>query len=246
MKDKILISILIVEDDFILAERMNVQLNQFGFKDIERTHSGELAIAKLANRVFDIIFMDIKLDGEMTGIQTAEIINQMQKEVAIIYFSSLQEEYIFKSMQATNHVYFLPKPFNDYQLKSAIDYVLETLQNERDQPDTQKDFLFIKDRNTYHRISVYDIQYIEGGKNTITIHTASKKKFVISGTFDPFHSRINQFEQIIRVHRSFIINLDHVIAIHGNQLQIAGRLIPFSKKYIPNIKKYFPLVSSSK
>lgn len=246
MKEKYLLSILIVEDDIVLAERMKSQLILIGFKDIELVQSGEDAVIFLSKNSIDIVFMDIQLDGEMTGIQAVNIINKIQKEIAIIYFSSLTDEYIFKSMQSTNHIHFLPKPFNGFQLKSTVDYVLKKLQNESEQPTDVKDFLFIKNRATYQRVKINDIQYIEGGRNNITIHVSSKKKYVISGTFAPFYSKIKQFDFIIRVHRSYIVNLNQVDAIHGNQFQIGDQLIPFSRKYISDIKKIFPLISSSK
>ncbi|NIP43330.1 MAG: response regulator, partial [candidate division Zixibacteria bacterium] len=69
-----LLRTLIVEDNGIAAIYLKKQLEQIGAEDIEIVMSGEEAVQKASSCEFDVIFMDIRLKGEMDGIEAAGII----------------------------------------------------------------------------------------------------------------------------------------------------------------------------
>ena len=82
---------LIVEDEPMMAILLKKLLAQLGYEQVSWVKSGEEAIAAAQNTQFDLILMDINLEGELDGIQTAEII-QSKSEIPVIYATSYSDE----------------------------------------------------------------------------------------------------------------------------------------------------------
>lgn len=241
-----MISILIVEDDLILAKRVHAQLNDLGYEEISSVMSGEEAIAIVKNHPPNIILMDIELSGNLSGIQTTEIINRINEDLPIVYLSKLDGQKITQPMKQTRHAYFLPKPFNLAQLKSILDYVLAEEENKSEVTIPILDgAVFLKKKDQYDKIPMDQILWVEGGRNTITVQTKNSGKYVVTGTFGPFIKRIDQ-DFLVRISKSYLINLHHVDTIRGNQFIINNQAIPFSKTYVPDLNKLLYLIKSSK
>ena len=239
--------ILVVEDNSLQAEDIVMQLEKLGHEPLPPVSTGAEAIAAVRKSKIDLVLMDIDLRGVINGIETTEIISKIKRTLPVIYLTILEEEAIFQSIQETPHLYFLPKPFNLSQLNKALKYV-EAKLNDKAELETNllEDSVFLKKNDLqYDRVEINDILWVEGGTNSITVVTKYNGKFVISGIFGPFTRKIKR-PHIKRVHRSFLINLQHITAIKGNRLMIEDHGIPFSKTYVKNIKKLLQIITSSK
>jgi len=236
--------ILLVEDDLLLAESMMAQLKDLGFTDLQAVDTGEKAIATIKTERIDLVFMDIELAGILNGIQTTEIINTTNKDLPIVYLSKLNSPDVFQSIKETKHVYYLPKPFNLAQLKSILDYI-QPIEKKKDEIPVLEGFLFLKKKDQFNRVAFTDILWIEGGRNSITIQTIHSGKYVLTGTFGPFCKKINH-AYLVRVHNSYLVNLQHVDSVRGRRFVIGKQIIPFSKTFVPDLEKLLLLVKSSK
>jgi CheY-like chemotaxis protein len=79
--------ILIVEDEAILAAHLALSLGQMGYQTAGQAATGEAAVALALKEKPDAILMDIRLRGEMTGIQAAEAIHKIS-DIPIIYLTA--------------------------------------------------------------------------------------------------------------------------------------------------------------
>ncbi|MEO1258440.1 MAG: response regulator transcription factor [Bacteroidota bacterium] len=239
--------ILIVEDDTIQAEAVKSQLIELGHQPLEPVGTGEGAIAVVKKTDLDLVLMDIDLPGMINGIETTEIINKIKTGLPVIYLTILEEEAIFRSIQETAHLYFLPKPFNLSQLNKALKYVEAKIKEKPGQEEPLLDeHIFLKKNDLqYDRIPVGDILWVEGGRNNITVVTKNNGKYVISGVFATFSEKVNQ-PSLKRVHRSYMINLKQVTAIKGRYLMVGENEIPYTKTYVANINELLRVISSSK
>lgn len=109
------ITILVVEDEWLLREVIVQHLTDAGFKVLE-AHSGEAALAFAANgQRIDLVFTDIRLGGEINGWDVAESFRAAVPEMPIIYASGLSIEprrEVFDSM-------FFPKPYDPESIVAA-------------------------------------------------------------------------------------------------------------------------------
>ncbi len=111
--------ILIVEDEAIIANDIRRSLEKLKFDCVGIAATGTDAIALARETVPELILMDIKLKGELDGIETAAIITR-QKKTPIVYISAHQDDEIVRKSRTTDPYGYLLKPVNERDLNSCI------------------------------------------------------------------------------------------------------------------------------
>jgi CheY-like chemotaxis protein len=113
-------NIFIVEDEGILVLVNTKLLNDLGYNVIGKSNDGPKAIELIRELDPDIILMDIKLKGEMDGIETMKEIQKFAN-IPVIYITGNSEPETYKRAMETNMLSFLIKPINGEMLKQALD-----------------------------------------------------------------------------------------------------------------------------
>lgn len=116
-------NILIVEDDCIIANDTKQMLMSLGYNVIGIESTGKGAIKKVEEIIPDLILMDIKLKGELDGVQSAEQIVK-QLDVPVIYLTALSNEKTLERAKITEPFGYLFKPFVQRELFSTIEIAL--------------------------------------------------------------------------------------------------------------------------
>ncbi len=116
-------NILIVEDDRIVAEDIKLSLKKLGFGISGIVPSGEEALKIVAMEHPDLVLMDIMLEGEMNGTETAGQIQSLFK-VPVVYVTAYADEDVLARAKITEPFGYIVKPFEDIELKSAIEIAL--------------------------------------------------------------------------------------------------------------------------
>lgn len=111
--------ILIVEDEAIAAMALEMELNALGIHLLETVSSGEEAVSAALQFKPDLIFMDVHLDGEMSGIQAVKAIHSQHK-IPIVYTTASQSATIEKQIQETDYVGFLQKPYLTVEITTIL------------------------------------------------------------------------------------------------------------------------------
>lgn len=114
--------ILIVEDEGIVALDLKIRIGRMGFTPIEAL-SGKEALKIVQKSEIDLVLMDIRLKGELDGIEVASLI-QKQKPIPLIYISALVDEETKKRANETQPLAYIEKPFSDDVLHAAIQNAL--------------------------------------------------------------------------------------------------------------------------
>ena len=115
--------ILIVEDESLIAIHLQVILEQAGYAVVSMVTSGEEAIQKVKDVKPDIVLMDIVLEGEMNGIEAAEIIHS-DFDIPVIYLTAHGEDKVFERAKSTEPYGYIIKPFKKEELKKTIEIAL--------------------------------------------------------------------------------------------------------------------------
>lgn len=102
--------VLIVEDEAIAALALQMELDGLGHEIVGVVASGTEAVTKALELDPDIIFMDIYLDGEMTGIEAVRRIHSVRK-IPIVYTTASQNPEILAEVKSTEHIALLQKPY---------------------------------------------------------------------------------------------------------------------------------------
>jgi two-component system cell cycle sensor histidine kinase/response regulator CckA len=115
--------ILIVEDESIIASVIAAALKKFAYEVIDILNTGEAAAAVALQKKPDLILMDIRLLGAMDGISAAEQIQQ-HLDIPIIYLTAYADEPTLERAKKTRPYGYIPKPFQEIELKTTIEMAL--------------------------------------------------------------------------------------------------------------------------
>jgi DNA-binding NarL/FixJ family response regulator len=117
-------SVLLVEDDDIIARVEDWRLKNLGYKVCGRAINGADAIELVGTTKPDVVLMDINIKGDKDGIETTKLIKE-KFNVPVIYVTSHSDGATLERAKKTNPDGFILKPFEDNDLRIAIELVLK-------------------------------------------------------------------------------------------------------------------------
>lgn len=115
--------VLVVEDETNVAEVLKARLESFGYTVCGVAASGNDAIHLAESSHPDIIMMDIKLNGDIDGIETADQI-RLKHDIPIIYLTAFSDEHLLERVKITAPLGYIVKPYEGRELRIAIELAL--------------------------------------------------------------------------------------------------------------------------
>jgi len=133
-------SVLIVEDEAIIAADIELTLRELGYRIAGKARSGSKALQLLQATSPDIVLLDINLDGRVSGIEVAKSIKK-KYAIPFIYLTALADTSTLEEVKATMPYGYIVKPFNENDLRSTIELALYRFQSQKkaDQPPNLKE-----------------------------------------------------------------------------------------------------------
>ena len=116
-------TVLIVEDERIVAEDIKRSVSRAGYTVCGVVSSGETALRTVESELPDLVLMDIILQGDMSGIETAEAI-RARYDVPVIYLTAYADSHTLKKAKVTEPFGYILKPFEDRELESTLEMAL--------------------------------------------------------------------------------------------------------------------------
>jgi DNA-binding LytR/AlgR family response regulator len=217
-----MISCAIIEDDSIsrtmiegLAEKTNLVSVEGSFA------SAQEAMPWLNKHQVDLLFLDI----EMPGISGIDLLRVLTHKPEVIIVSS-KPDYAIDAFEFSVADYLL-KPVKDYsRFLHAVNKVAARLSKTNTDTDNH---LFVKVDSLLQKLSMEDVLWIEAFGDYVKIQTTEKIHTVYS-TLKKLEERLPT-DKFLRVHRSFIINLEKISNIDSSNLEIDKKIIPISENY---------------
>lgn len=189
----------------------------------------------------DLIFLDIQMP-DLTGIELARVIESSGTAGPRIIFTTAFNQFALDGFRVDALDYLL-KPFNYEEFLRAASkgkaYV-ELLQKASapPAPEAKEEYLFLKVEYQMVRIAYDDILYVEGLKDYVKVILKSDTKPTLSLTSLKALEEKLPSTKFMRVHRSFIVNLDKIGAVTRNSIQIGNTTIPVSDQYKENFNQF--------
>jgi two-component system LytT family response regulator len=216
------ISCIIVEDEPLAMERMLQYVAKVPFLSLQaHFDNGIDALVYLKQHSVDLLLLDINT-GEIKGVQLAE---QLAKDCTIV-FTTAYPEFAIKGFEL-NVTDYLLKPFAFDRFYVAMERVQQSL-SQKLQLITPTS-LFVKTEYRLEKVALSELKFIEGMGDYRRIHTQQKKIMTLQ-TFKEFEEELKD-TSILRVHKSFMVNLDYIEGIERDRIVIGKELIPISETY---------------
>ena len=118
-------SILVVEDDAIIARDIQQTLQRLGYAVPRSARTGDEACRAVEASAPDLVLMDIKLGGGSDGVEAAARIRE-RWDVPVVYLTSHSDEATLERAKATGPLGYLLKPFHERELRTTIEVALHT------------------------------------------------------------------------------------------------------------------------
>lgn len=241
---------LIVDDEPLARNELSYLLKQTDeISAIEEADSIEEALEQLLQEKIDIAFLDIHLTEE-SGLTLADKINRMSNP-PIIVFATAYDEYAIEAFERDARDYLL-KPFEQNRVRQAVQRaqaILSSKEKEAKEPTKEAAEVFpVQMDDRIYMVKVEEILAIEVNQGETTVYTEEKEY----KTTDPLTAWEEKLPNppFMRVHRSYLVNLDKIIEIQPwfnqtYQLTVKNDLkIPVSRSYVQLFKKQIGLTKT--
>lgn len=123
--------VLVVEDEALVGVDLQGRLERLGYAAPAVAHDGPRALQLLRSGPFDLVLMDIRLKGEMDGIQAAEVL-QKEHDLPVVYVTAYADSRTVERAQRTQAGGYVLKPVRDAALRSAIEIALHNFRRTQD------------------------------------------------------------------------------------------------------------------
>jgi len=218
---------IIVDDELMARKSLERFCDKSDIIQIEGSfEDAESALNCLNNQKIDVIFLDIEMPG-MSGIDLLDALAYMPHVV----FTTSNREYAYEAFEY-DIVDFLKKPISWSRFQRAVEKVVEKEQSlDAVAERSAATEIYIKSDGRLVRIPFKDILFFETTGDYVKLVTA-QKNYLFHGTIKALDAKLNS-PRLLKVHRSYIINLDHIVDLEDNTLVIGKHVIPVSRAYKP-------------
>ena len=231
-----MIKVVAIDDEPLALQLVRGYVEKTPFLELAASFDNPVdAVAFIGSSDVDLVLLDIQMP-DLTGTELARIIGGGTK----VIFTTAYEKYALEGFRL-DAVDYLLKPFSYAEFLRAAQKAERLIDLERRELpvlEVKNDFLFIKSDYKIRRINFSEIHYIEGLKDYVKIFLIGEKKPVLSlSTMKALEARLPG-DRFMRVHRSYIVNLDTVKVIERNRIVYGEVRIPVTDQYKEQFQKF--------
>lgn len=234
---------MILEDELIVAEEVRLCLESYGYEVV-----GIAVSKKQAQKFFheenpDIVLLDINIKGEMAGLDLAEEFRSLRPCV-IIFLTAYTDQQTLKRAKDVNPDAYLVKPFDEKNLVISIEVAFNNFLSKEYKINSGAseidEFVYVRDNNRFIRLDISDIDYIKAARSYCEVLTQSKT-YTFTFNLKNFETKVKH-KDLIRVHRSFMINKNKVSQIEGNRVLVGKTWIEVGASFRKEVFSQFPML----
>lgn len=230
--------ILLLEDLDKEAKQVTTLLEENKYEVIRAKNIIE-AEKEVKNRYFDLIILDIMIDGKPEGITLAKRINKENIDIPFLFLTSMQSKAIFDEAKLTNPLVYLLKPYNKLELLYSLELAIESCYQQNNSISFADDsgvlspkYLFIKHKRSVVKVDVDAINYIDVKEKYCNLQ-CNEGRYLIKLSLIKLKEMLNN-DNFKQVHRNYLVNMKSIKEIYlEDNLIILNNLekIPFSERY---------------
>lgn len=233
--------ILIVEDEAIVAKDISICLEKIGYEVVASFSKGEKALTFLEENKPDLVLMDIMLAGNISGIDASAKINK-DYDIPVVFLTAYADEKTIERAKITEPYGYVIKPFKEIDLRTSIEMALYKFKKEKEKlagvessgfknSPVSTEYIYVKSNSKLVKVQNSNILFVEALKDYVIIHTENER-FTIHSTMKDIEKKLPE-ETFMRIHRSFILNLNKINSIDSSIVNIenSDKKIPIGGSY---------------
>jgi DNA-binding LytR/AlgR family response regulator len=225
-----MINCLLVDDEPLALDILEGYVRKTPYLNlVARCNGVEDALLEMEKNDIQLLFLDIQMP-EINGVEFSQTLDEKIK----VIFTTAFEEYARDGFKVNAQGYLL-KPFSYPEFLEVANRTkiwFELVQHLKSAvTDTQDDGFFVKSEYKIIKIAFHEINYIEGLKDYVKFYLEGRERPVMSLMSLKVLEEKLPTKKFMRIHRSFIINLDKIQTIQRNEIVFGRVTIPVADKY---------------
>ncbi|WP_407557517.1 LytR/AlgR family response regulator transcription factor [Winogradskyella sp. 4-2091] len=230
---------IIIDDEPLAIDVIESYCQALSSVDVISTFTSAIeALDFINNNNIDLVFSDI----EMPNISGIELIKSIEGKVPYFIFTTAYPEYALEGFDL-NAVDYLVKPIPFPRFLKAVNRVKEMIKlndvsssfnvssaGGETTSVLEDDFIFVKSEYENLKIDINSIKLIQGLKDYLKIHSEASKPILTLMSFKEIQDKLPE-NTFIRVHRSFIVNVNKITSVQKNRIVIKDERIPIGESY---------------
>ena len=246
-------TVLIADDEPLARRRLTALLADVPWAELIGEASDGTAAVEAAERLQpDVVFLDIQMP-ELSGIEVVERLRKLDRTPTVV-FTTAHEHYAIAAFEL-EAVDYLLKPFGAQRFNAALERaryaasmresaaVLDRARAILARPSglAALDRIFVREGNAVVPLDFHDIERVEAQDDYVLIHT-QHRRFLVSLRIKDLEERLPN-PPFLRVHRSHLVNLDHVdrlVGLDDTRFEVRmknGSVIPVSRARSQEIRR---------
>jgi len=219
-----------IDDEPLALQLVSGYVQKTPFLELTASFDNPLdAMEFIGGNPVDLIFLDIQMP-DLTGIEFTRILENRPK----IIFTTAYEKYALEGFKL-EAVDYLLKPFSYEEFLKAAKKAEKLIRLEKTEYqeviEANNEFLFLKSEYKIRRINFNEIKYIEGLKDYVKVFLQNEDKPILSiNSLKALEAKLPE-AKFMRVHRSFIVNLEKIDTIERSRIVFGKVYIPVSEQY---------------
>lgn len=224
---------LIVEDEPIAAEILEDYIQQLPFLELAGICSDALfAMEQLKQKDIDVLFLDIHLP-KLKGLDFLKTLVHPPQ----VILTTAYHEYAVDAF-SLGVVDYLMKPIEFSRFLMAVNKIRRQPAPASSSPNqTERLYLFFNINKKMVKVYIDEIEYIESLKDYCKIVTTSKN-YVVRGQIGELETQFQAYK-FVRVHRSYMVALDKIIAYSAVDIELSKKNIPIGRSYKELVHQVF-------
>ena len=211
------INCLIIDDEPASQDVLKKFVSDISWMEIKGICNNAIeAIEIVEKERIDVLFLDINMP-KLSGLSFYKSLHNPP----LVIFTTAYSEYAVDGFNL-NAVDYLLKPFSFDRFYQSVEKVRNIVNKNSNQ-------LVLKSDKKLFLVQLDDILYVESLGDYIKVHT-SNQNLVVYKTMNAISNSLPE-NKFFRVHKSFIINLEKISYVEGNQIAIDNNKIPIGQKY---------------
>ncbi|MGH1386035.1 LytR/AlgR family response regulator transcription factor [Kordia sp.] len=218
---------IIIEDEIPAQRILKSYIAKVSYLELVGTFNAALKAYDTINaEAIDLIFLDINLP-DISGLSFLRTL----KNPPTIIMTTAYPDYAVESFEFETIIDYLVKPFSLERFLKAIQKT-QRIQTKIIETAIEKpalETLFLNVDKTFYKIQFQEIFYVESERNYLTL-VSKQQKLSFIGALRTWKEKLPE-HQFIQIHKSFVINKDHVDKISGNEVYIHDKRIPIGRTF---------------
>lgn len=214
--------ILIVEDEFIIAQNLRQVLEGLGYDVAGHAFDADEALELMGNGGVDLAILDINLRHGLNGIELGRRLRE-DYGIPIVFLTSHTDSGTIGQAAAMGPSGYLVKPFNPAEIHACIEIALARVAPVEPSPSA----LMVKVGSSHVRLSMADILYLKSDRVYVEIHRRNGPVVLVRESLNAWEERLPT--EFLRVSRSYIVRVSAIAEVHTHSIIVAGMEIHVTK-----------------